>query len=100
MDIDMRQKQRHTARTWTWTCSINRDMNNQRGQKHAAWTRTCSLDMNMQRGHEHAAWKITCSMNLDVDTDMGTGMDMDIIKYIAQRNIFCGDNGHCRIHLI
>ncbi len=42
----------------------------------------------MQPGHEHAAWTITCSMDFDVDTDIGTGMDMDIVKYIAPRNIF------------
>jgi hypothetical protein len=46
------------------------------------------MDKDMQPGHEHAAWTITCSMDLDVDTDIGTSMDMDIVKYIAQRNIF------------
>jgi hypothetical protein len=59
------------------------------------------MDKDMQPGHEHAAWTIPCSMDLDVDTDIGTGMDMDTVKlYSSKKYFFCGCNGHCRIHLI
>jgi hypothetical protein len=55
-------------------------MNLKPGYEHAAWTWTCSMDMDMQHGN--AAW--ACSiykdndMNTDMDTDMDVEMDLDM----------------------
>ncbi len=66
----------------------------QHGHGYAAWTYTCSMDIDMQyrHGHGHAAWTLICSigmiMPVDMDMDMQNEysmyMDINIVDYTLQ----------------
>jgi hypothetical protein len=68
MDMDIQHGRGHIS--WT-TCSMDVNILHEQGHEYIAWTWTCSMDADMQNGHRYVAWTWACSMDMDIDMHHG-----------------------------
>jgi hypothetical protein len=81
LDTQLKHVQGHRHAAWTWTCSMDTDMDMQHGQRHGhvalIWTFskdmdmqngtwTCSIYIDTQHGHGNAAWTWKCGMDMEM----------------------------------